>query len=406
MSFTYQGSPPPVDRSENMFPAVQGRHRHGAGKPPARYPERRADPWQGHPDPLRSHPTGRHRSSTRRISASFSTDGPLSSLPTVATSSLTVSTTNGELPVAYDLRPSASSKLNPTSIPVPKPLTATTFETAVGNRLQMNENARPDDSVIGLQHKDSLDLATDKLRAKSKPRALGAIPKSNTLSVITNLTASISRTSFSKFGRSVSISSNAESEADRSFASSNQSARDIEDPQKIHTAQPSEYWSGRFMALQDRFRSEMLRPENMAALISAHAESSQLPEIRPQTAAHMPTSSSNPNLIRYAGRRKLQRKSLLSDRRQQSAEDTVDVARLEDDEYRARRAFLHLESLCTTSEAKKSLRSWQQTYARRVGRAGLLPKGGTMEDSGLMDRLLRRGSFDAGGLARLPERFR
>ncbi|ETS78392.1 hypothetical protein PFICI_10454 [Pestalotiopsis fici W106-1] len=332
-----------------------------------------------HPHPLGSHPV-HPSSSTRRISASFSTDGPLSSLPTVSTSSLAVSTTNGELPMVYEAASRPSSKIIPTSIPLRKASTVTTYETAEGTRTQNFENLRPINTRIPLHHRDSLDIAAAKLRAKSdKPRPLATIPKSNTLSVITNLTASISRVSLSKFGRSASISSNAGSDQDRSFTSGNSFARasydgEDEDPQAIHTAQSSAYWTGRFMALQDRFRNENLLPENMTTLINAHAERSMIPENRQQTSARLPASYSNPNLARYTGRSKLQRSSLNSQRRQQRAKGSLDATRLEDEDDRARRVFLHLEALCTTSEARKSLRAWQRIFARRRGKEGPLDR--------------------------------
>lgn len=57
----------------------------------------------------------------------------------------------------------------------------------------------------------------------------------------------------------------------------------------------------------------------------------------------------------------------------------VDAALLLDDDERCRRVFIALESFCVTDEARKSLLSWQQEFARKTGRKKLLPKGGTME---------------------------
>lgn len=48
---------------------------------------------------------------------------------------------------------------------------------------------------------------------------------------------------------------------------------------------------------------------------------------------------------------------------------------LADDDTRRRRALLKLDSLCATAEARGSLRVWQVAYARREGRAALLPRG-------------------------------
>ncbi|KAK9788230.1 hypothetical protein AB5N19_02951 [Seiridium cardinale] len=357
----------------------------------------------GHPNPLALHPVNQQRYSTRRISAGFPTDGPPSSLPSVATSSLTVSTTHGELSTMYTTAPRPTRKVTPTSIPLPEASIATTYETAVASYPQNDENVPPGSSRSSLwhKHKNSIDIAAAKLQARSKPRAHGILPKSNTLNVISNLTASISRNSLTKFNRSASISSTTESEPRTSLASVSSVAlptADIGNPRQIHTAQASAYWTGRFMALQDRFRNEMLMPENMTTLITAHAERSIVPEYEAQAPAHLTASATQPNLGRIRAKGKSHRYSISNapKGRVQRPGASLDAARLEDDENRARRAFLHLEALCTTSEARKSLHAWQQTYARQMGKEELLPRGGTMEDKGLLGRLLRRGSHDVG----------
>ncbi|KAK4236013.1 hypothetical protein C8A03DRAFT_17306 [Achaetomium macrosporum] len=45
------------------------------------------------------------------------------------------------------------------------------------------------------------------------------------------------------------------------------------------------------------------------------------------------------------------------------------------EESRTYRVLLHLEHMCTTPEARASLRSWQAAYARKTGRAEFLPSG-------------------------------
>ncbi|TLD05890.1 uncharacterized protein PgNI_08942 [Pyricularia grisea] len=67
------------------------------------------------------------------------------------------------------------------------------------------------------------------------------------------------------------------------------------------------------------------------------------------------------------------------------------AALLEDEENRCKRIFLHLESLCLTREARASLHAFQQLYARKMRRPGLLPDGGTMEDRSLISRLIVGG---------------
>lgn len=61
---------------------------------------------------------------------------------------------------------------------------------------------------------------------------------------------------------------------------------------------------------------------------------------------------------------------------------------MENEEKRCRRAFIHLEALCLTDEAKKSLWEFQQSYARQVACVRLLPVGGSMKD-GWMSRMGR-----------------
>jgi hypothetical protein len=130
---------------------------------------------------------------------------------------------------------------------------------------------------------------------------------------------------------------------------------------EINTAQPSEYWSGRFMALHDRFQAEALRPANIAPLIAAHIGRGLMPGC---------TASKGPSyLVR-------------------SVEQRSTVAMLTDETFRCKRVFMYLESLCITTEAKRSLHAWQQAYARRTGNELLLPQGGCMEDKGWAGRFL------------------
>ena len=53
----------------------------------------------------------------------------------------------------------------------------------------------------------------------------------------------------------------------------------------------------------------------------------------------------------------------------------------EEKDKRSSRAFLHLKSVCTTSEARRSLWEFQLYFARIECKPHLLPKGGQMEDS-------------------------
>lgn len=352
-----------------------------------------------HPDPLGLHPVRKQKSSTRQVSASYPTEGPPFCPPVVGTSSLTASTTHTQLPTVYATAVRSTRKLTPTSIPDPKALTATSYETATARCILHDENIPPSSTTSSLQqeHRYSLDNAVAKLHGQVKIPRLGTIPKSSTLSVISNLTASISRNSLVKASRSSSISSTGDLEVGTSTVSSSLVAFPCTESgniRQVHTAQSSAYWTGRFMALQDKFRNEMFLPMNMTTLITAHAQRSIAPDCISKTPKYMPASTSNPNLAHTTNRARVRRNSrpMALSSQPQTVTGNLGAERLEDEENRTRRVFLHLEALCTTSEARKSLRAWQQAYARRTGKEQLLPRGGTMEDKGWMGRLLGRGN--------------
>lgn len=370
-----------------------------------------------HPDPLTLHPVHEQRSSARRISASFDTDEPLSCQPSVATSALTASKIPTShtmdalpslppLPTLPTMAPRIPRKVTPTNLSLPKPSIVTTYTTAVvpPHCPYNDENIAPSTWVESLasKHRDSIGLASTKLRARSKSQHPAAISKSSTLSVITNLTASLSRTSLSKFSLSASVSSMAESEARISIASDASAGSSNDDTTgglKIYSAQSSAYWTGRFVALQDRFRNEMLLPENMTTLVTAHAERSVVPDEEPGTRAARMAAMYAPKQNTASARPKPKRHSTTNKARETKtktrvAGSSLDAARLEDEDDRARRIFLYLEALCATSEAKRSLHVWQQKYARRMGKENLLPRGGTMDGKGWVGRLLGRGSYE------------
>lgn len=135
---------------------------------------------------------------------------------------------------------------------------------------------------------------------------------------------------------------------------------------QISTSMPTAYWLGRFQSLHDRFRAENLDPDFLNS--PAHGQWYNTP-IDDDPAA---------NDINNPGK---------------------------SDELLAKKVFVHLEALCTTNEARKNLKAFQQAYARKMGCEALLPVGGTMADSpSLMakaGRLLsggRKGSLGAGVL--------
>lgn len=293
-------------------------------------------------------------------------------MPTVATSSLTAthssenmdscgllapSNTHSGIPLART-RHSHTHKTMPTAVPLPKSSTATTYATA--------DAFSSADSLLA-KHKDSLEMIAPWLPGKSrlapKPKPLSSLPKSRTLSVLTNLTSSLSRSSnrITSFASSTSSSNNTINASSRgpSISSSTAFATEppVPDPRLIHEAQPSEAWTGRFVRLQDRFQSEMLLPKNLTTLVTAHAERSRMAKRENQPKAGIPMSPSDPNMPPP------KHNALIADAEQ-----------LEDEDDRARKVFLHLEALCTTSEAKRSLYLWQQNYAKRMGKECLLPR--------------------------------
>ena len=280
-----------------------------------------------------------------------------------------------------------SRKVTPTGIVLPKSPAATaahTSRTAIPTLYSSQTNS---ENIPPNGSKESL---------KTKYRPFGSLPKSRTLNVFSNLTASLSRGSLPSFSRTVSSSSVASTNEDTSHrprTASTTSTREVEvvNPRQVTSAQSGEYWTGRFMALQDRFHSEMLLPENLTTLITAYAErshSSPAPAALQNTA--MPTSSSIPNLS-YPRTRGHKHTSSTSSTASIRASRELDATLLMDEDNRARRVFLHLEALCITNEAKKSLHTWQYSYARRMGKECLLPKGESSK--GWVGRLLGKHDY-------------
>lgn len=400
-------------------------------------------------------------SSTRRLSASFTTDGPLTSDPTTAYSSVTASNTrcNSQAtpgtPLAHTRR-STNLPLPPTYYPegrrpsispqLLKAPSTTTYSTETELPRAQRENTPPAASRSNLSsaQQSGLDSATAQLlpkvaagsNTKQKAKAWPGIPKSRTFTVFANITNSLSRSSLASFARNESRYPSITSTT-TTFPVSPASVMDSEnrvqasappspssplpspspssvphpsttDPQKIYTAESSSYWTGRFVSLHDKFRSEMLLPENLAIVVSAHHGEEQK---KPQASSrHFPSSTTKVTV----GGRGLPPSGTtgcipsvpptMHRRRQQlSRDEDVLVMMMHDETARSRRAFQHLEALCATPEARASLHAWQQAYARRINCEALLPKGGSMEnrdhdrdrDRGWVGRLL--GSSSVGG---------
>ncbi|KAL0933871.1 uncharacterized protein CTRU02_210671 [Colletotrichum truncatum] len=305
--------------------------------------------------------TGSSKSShgARRLSASFSGGGPLSSHPTVA--SFDVHAVGG----------AAAGGNDENSLPSSKP--------REGTALSPSEHSS---SFVAASIPGSNFESRLPGRRSIEKRQL---PKSRTMTALSNLTASLSKSTLTGFAgseRKLSHQSNASRKVSNTstlstgtFTTSASTASTLnahdKNPLIITTAQPSEYWSGRFLALHDRIRGEDLQPQALPILVSAYvSRSSHLPDLRTayQNRDNLPLSTTTA-LDGYD-----------SDAINREAD------RLTDDNNRCMRVFLHLDSLCTTPEAQKSLQSWQEVYARTHNRDALLPRGVTME-KGFVNRL-------------------
>jgi hypothetical protein len=235
----------------------------------------------------------------------------------------------------------------------------------------------------------------------SIPRSMSKLPKSRTMMVLHELKKSFSRQSVAKV-RTIDLDHKQPSYDPSAFEKrkgSNPSMSTLESSQAtlvslprkssypspplsqsikhVGTAQSSEYWSGRFVALQDRFSSENFSKFSLS------------------------TSSSNVghpghNRATLSGRQSLtttrNRLTYLAPSNTTSALTTATCKPRpqpsdDEDDLKCKRIFNHLESLCTTTEAKMSLRSWQQAYACCHKRPKLLPEGGLMYDRGQQSRL-------------------
>ncbi|KAI0407256.1 hypothetical protein F4802DRAFT_595481 [Xylaria palmicola] len=458
------GRTTPEEGSSSAIPASFGKRRNGNGSGNRKttiFDNRMQEtPTQLAPfTPARSFHDPSAPTSTRKISASFSTDCPLSGHPTIAYSAITASTiANHPGPLTShpihrsSMLSSSRSQRNVgapvadralktsytySNLPMPatrdkassfNPFLATARRYARASSSRNRENIPPSAPITGFDtcnQSESQRLTPTLIsrpttpKKKTKPR--DGISRSRTFNVLSNITASLSRTSLGQLTgndpKCTSTSSKGTVRKDPalyintqlSSSSSSQALLDpaveTPDPCKIYTAQPSAYWTGRFMALQDRFQSETLLPENLVTLVHAHAERSLIPVAQPSLASSATmgcitsTVKSNQKLTRPVTKSSSPGKTHVQPGRQQNplsktAPDishpmaTVNAARpsyeaaaalLVNEDARCRRIFTHLDALCATSEARISLQRWQQGYARRMGKESLLPEGGTMQ---------------------------
>lgn len=179
----------------------------------------------------------------------------------------------------------------------------------------------------------------------------GGLPRSRTMDVLSNLATSFSRQSLNP-GDS------------RQASSSSIHVTDITTlAQQTNSANSNSYWCGRFQSVNDRFHNEVLLMdlETLREFISDDSPSPSPPPTPPPTTkarGKAEASTSNEDTQGLAQRPATQK--------------------IDDQDKRSIRVFLHLQGLCTTSEARKSLWEFQLLFARMEGKPHLLPSGGKM----------------------------
>ncbi|KAK6956853.1 hypothetical protein Daesc_002134 [Daldinia eschscholtzii] len=161
-------------------------------------------------------------------------------------------------------------------------------------------------------------------------------------------------------------------------------------PRMVYSAESQSYWTGRFVAMQDKLRNENLRGRNLNIITAAISEqnqqqsqaqaasaaaaavaSSQDAQKNTQLDGAFPTSYSMACMPGVTAQ-------LLSG----EAVAVVQAAsEMTDDDNRIRRVFRHLEALCANRSALDSMHEFQQDYARLVGKKGLLPPGSSWDDN-------------------------
>lgn len=341
------------------------------------------------------------KKTTRRISASFSSQGSLARNPTIATSDIEAITTSEAPSIQTSSRHSRNTSFNTLS----SNCRPTLAVIAVGCSPRLITIRPPQDENIPPSSSGSVQTSA----SASKLSSQSQIPNSRTMAVLKDLRKSISRPSLSaRSANSQNLGSSSRKTSESSLLTapltssssrpripsssltslSRSSRPDTPEPyaqsqlQVVTTAQPSAYWSGRFMTLHDRYATEWLLKPRLNPTPSPPVDATRL-------------TSSTPD--RFPPRSSSFRPTHLSHSITMSALIEVPFPAqrkppTNDEEIVCLRIFSHLEALCTTSEARRSLFDFQQTYARRCNRPGLLPEGGTMEDKSLMNKLFGGGT--------------
>jgi hypothetical protein len=197
----------------------------------------------------------------------------------------------------------------------------------------------------------------------NKPASM--LPKSRTMGVLSSFTTSLSRPNLNiSNSRQDSGSSTQPTDVIMSTSAQIQISLCTTDMLQIDGAMINSYWCGRFQALSDRFHSEVLMDSEMLQ-------------------QHIMIDSSSPSCTPASsvkGRCNHKSRTLEQDGQNLSPSTMAGKRFVEAQDRRSTRAFLHLQALCTTNEARKSLWNFQLLFARMRDKPNLLPKGGKMTD--------------------------
>jgi hypothetical protein len=214
------------------------------------------------------------------------------------------------------------------------------------------------------------------------------LPKSQTMGMLSNFTTSLSRPNFNLSDNRQAFASTTHP-ADVTASDPNYISLPLFTPNthQIHTSKINSYWCGRFQALCDRFQDEHLLM-NKEAVEQYDTDDSLSPPSTPSPVTKGMDSFRSKSAEEHDG-------SFL--RSMTSGKKDAEQ------DKRSSRAFLHLQSLCTTNEARRSLWEFQLHFARIKGKSHLLPNGGKMMDDrgswfGRVGRAMVGGNNTGSGL--------
>lgn len=155
------------------------------------------------------------------------------------------------------------------------------------------------------------------------------------------------------------------------------------DPHLVYDAQPSAYWTGRFMALRDRLQTESLSPNHAQSRLRVRKERPATANQQECECRHLQTDNKiRRHDVRFNTRlpSPITGTATVQQLPNEHGHGLANAALALDDDEKCLGVFVHLEALCVTDEARKSLRLWQQDFARKMGRKKLLPEGGSLEE--------------------------